>query len=385
MKGENADVSLLVLAAGLHCVPQGIGIRSSKTLLSRISDSRDWSVGPALLQAIRPHKKLLPMLDRMLREVPEVAQTMPGLAAHASTFTEAVRVINSFTFAEAHDVARHLGEHAPLTQFFKGIQLCTYYDRDLVRSMWDIDLISSLDTLDHAVSALQAAGYEQGYMQEPTLVESGGSVRLNLTPTRGSSVRWIRDNHHQLHPFFKLLDVTGRAPNESLWPRKILRHGERVYLLLDIDLHFNLASGMAQEDVFFGDARPFELSGEQLPGVSAEIYVFFLCGRTYYEPIAFRGRDIRYFVDLMTILSKFKGDLDWDRVFYLGEKYGSFAALYYGLMHANRLSDGQLVPERVIARAGRDLLANRKYDLGDFMPRLLDTLALTAPGFITAG
>lgn len=347
----------LILAAGLYAVNDATCKNASARLLN--------SLGIRMLQAeqqiflIKNRRWIMPAIDLLgdhgisyPAELDDVGYWLSEITKKRSHFYDALL-----------SQLKVMGSAAVP---FKGSDMRRYARDPARRFMADLDILSPSEKLGEVEAVLKSQGFRQGYPDMDR--EDTDLTGFWIDPLHDESDRWIRENGHELHPYFRfdryddLKEAAEAFIAAGLPDLGFDVHGTRYYLKTSVDVHFNIAS-----EFDFGDIS-FETRGNERQ-VSTHVYLLFYAGRVYYETILLNRPDFKSFVDFLTLLYAEKNSIDWEALRRLSSKYKAHAPLFYCLSHALNLNDSLNLSGELRWFAD-NLRERRDLDLGDFMPRL---------------
>ncbi|WP_027489024.1 nucleotidyltransferase family protein [Allorhizobium undicola] len=265
----------------------------------------------------------------------------------------------------------HVAQVRPL--FFKGREFNRVVT-GVPRVSGDFDYLVRQADLDTAIRVLEESGYRQGRTMSSAFrdlfsPDDPGMLRLQPLPTANKLE--VRNCHHQVHAFYKVIECTQQidfhldrpAPDFFVY----FNHNQKTYALSVIDLHFNIATGMDEDDYLRG-LKHHSIYSDADEFLAPEVLAFFFAGRAYYEPLVLNQPSYRDLIDLFAVLHNCKDGFDWDWLTYLSLQYGNQAALYYCLHHASVLMPS-LVPDQVLEFLTQHLEQKPELDLGPFLPK----------------
>ncbi|HEX8261417.1 MAG TPA: nucleotidyltransferase family protein [Allosphingosinicella sp.] len=360
---ERRNENLLLLASGLLGSGRERLCAAAERLIEGI-DPLPSSVSPYLLQRAE-QTRLVPALDhaaeRMGLSGREPLQALSGVhaAAQRRLFEEAGAPLDAL---EARGIAPAL---------IKGSDyVWSLYPRSRPRQMADVDLLVKPQFLASTIEAFTELGFRQGAFNRDTLV---------LTELTSTEFENFLKEHYEMPPFLKLvrcpeLDAQRSIINSYCVPRDyILTCGEEVWLLIEIDVHYNLSFDLSLDVVWRG-GREVQAWGRTRRGLAWETQIWFLAARLYVEATDQKQPVLRSLVDLAAILDAAPA-IDWDWVIEVGELYGLFVAFHY-VFEVLRQLDPALVPESVARRCLAEATAarNERVNRGALLPALLDSL-----------
>jgi hypothetical protein len=267
-----------------------------------------------------------------------------------------------------------LARHGVPAIELKGTDLFAYYGSVFSRRFNDVDILVPSPRLDAAIDLIRSNGFRQGYLDWP---ESAASPTMQ--PLRRESDVWVRGNHHEIHPLYKVVPVSNdclqeirRYSDTSIGKARfgaiVERHG-KLNVVVKLDLHFNLASDFDESDIW-KDVVAGEEPDRTLR-LSPEVYALFFLGRAYYDNIVCGGNDLRSLVDGAAVIRR---GIDVAAFVALVEKYKAFAPVYYCSRLINAFFD-EIVSADLVELCGQRLVKERLFDLGDVAPRMLGAIS----------
>lgn len=257
---------------------------------------------------------------------------------------------------------------------YKGIDCAHAYPvRGKSRFYDDIDPIVHKADLDRADALLHSLDFHVGHLDRSRLNQSGTSLHMDAVPAE--DIAWVRENHHETHPYFRVTEFQASNRELELLKKytKYLRApvvGDRAFLLPNVDLHWSIASGFEEADVWQRRAKTIRISdGTEVLALCHELNICLFLGRAYSIAHALHEPTIRQFTDALRVVAS-GVPIDWDYIAYITEKYGLQACMYYGLRRIAAMLP-EMVDQALIERWEKYLIENRQYDLGDFFPKML--------------
>jgi hypothetical protein len=251
----------------------------------------------------------------------------------------------------------------------------------IARMMSDLDLLVKAPDVSQVQLALVANGFEQGIMDRATLSfrreRADGCSPVDISP-------YYPADHYELPAFGKFVAVPA-VVRQAERTREFLEIRDyqvsvvdgNPYIAVKCDVHVNVSRGIEIDDIW-RNARIVQLpSGNWLHGQSPAGLVWFLSSRVYHESFQPKGATLRQFVDVLTVIHTWAGEIDWDEVERIARKYELRPSLFYVLTHVNELL-GPVVPQTVIDACNPTRPGTRRdHDWGDLMPKLLGGVAVT--------
>jgi hypothetical protein len=254
--------------------------------------------------------------------------------------------------AAAHLLGEFDREETPCV-LFKGTELnARYFEGHAMHLSLDVDLLVARHDVQIAKKVLYGAGYRQGDVDPETLQLNDADV---------VEVAALEHEHYELFPFKKVIDIQvdpeEAACVRSLKKRIVWMSEERCRVLLEVDVHHNVAVNVEPEPLF-ERAVPSAL-GAGLT-LSAADHLWFTASR-YYTEVAVHGKDhLRDFAFLVAHLAR--SIVDWDVVLAAATQYENRPALYYYLTFVDSLA-GRRIPGEVL-RELEPLRGPRSKDYG---------------------
>ncbi len=269
---------------------------------------------------------------------------------------------------EVYDILSHKGIEV---MAYKGADMLHYYGNAVgERFSIDADPMVRFDDLDRVDLALKESGFIVVHIDRSRLNAEGTSLWTDPVPQE--DIDWVRQNHHETHPYFKILEIPQLGEHIDIIrniPAFSVVEG-RIFAFPNIDVHWSIGSGVEEGDVWEEPRRSVRLpSGTVVSAISAELNLCLQCGRAYSIAVALQDDTSNYTIDAFRIALHPDG-LDWDRVMKYATKYRIEAGLYHVLDWLNVMRPGS-VPNDVVERLKAYLLDHREYDLGDHLSRVL--------------
>jgi hypothetical protein len=358
------DIDALLLASGLWAVTMDV---ERKLVAGAEAVLQSTKLTHALaLRAVKD--KMLPMvvglLDALGLEVPE-----PMAAAN-----EVVRQHNALLYGAVEPAIRRLAAAGVDVLVLKGADLKLSAFPDMPRMMCDIDLLVLPPEASHVERELTADGFVQGWVNRST---------LTVAPLSADELAaFRRTQHYELPVFSKFLEAPTLVPyapttSKYLTPYKagVTVVNSRAFLPVSCDVHLNVSLDIDLEDVWCDPRRVRLPSGHLSLGQSWTDMLWFLASRLYHEVMQTTQGVLRQFFDVLAIVTASQGAIDWERIVTVADKYGLSPSLYYVFWHVNEFL-GPTIPAHVLASCHpEEARAKGRHDWGDFMPRLLRSVA----------
>jgi len=258
------------------------------------------------------------------------------------------------------------------TMAYKGTDMFHYYGNAMGRRFsYDVDPLVRHADLDRTDAALKAAGFILGHIDRTRLNADKTSLWVDTVPD--ADIAWVRANHHETHPYFKILEPETLLPYRDMARHEVLQAfclvEDRPFALPNVDVHWSIGAGVDEADLWEGARRTVQLpSGLEIKAIPAEMNLCMQAGRAYSICMALGEDTGNYITDSFRIVLH-PDPLDWDRVRALASKYRIEASLYHVLTWMNAFRPDS-VPQAFLDDLEAFLLANREFDLGDFLPRV---------------
>jgi hypothetical protein len=208
-------------------------------------------------------------------------------------------------------------------------------------------------------------------------------ARLQVIGVTAEEAARLASAHYELVPFRKIVRVPSLDPYAGIisayladdFHFKVINGS--VYFFVECDVHFNLSSEFDLGDIWTDPPTLLLPSGQRLLAQSWADMLWFLAARMYHETMVEGDFCVRAFFDLLAIVCRAGGAIDWARLRAMVEKYALHPSVFYTLWHVRELLPGA-VPDEVIAfvdpsRPG----VSRLHDWGDFIAKLFRTKSIT--------
>ena len=364
--GDHVGPNLALLAAGLHSSGSAVLQASAEALLSRLSKDcvlaeRDYLLARASLT------RTAPMLCQLSRQHVWLRHdVLDGLE-------EIARISQRVLLENALPLTKGLTEQDIDFAFIKGSDyIWSIYPPELPRQMADIDIIVKPPVLNRVTEVAEELGFFQGAFNRDTLI--------NTPLTRQQRDDFLRD-HYELPPFLKLVEAPELISFIPLIERYfspkdyVISTGDDVFILVQVDAHFNLSFDLSLEDIWRG-ARALDMRGTIGKGLSWETHVWFLAARIYVEATNLKQPCLRSFVDLAAILAKVT-EIEWGSLREVASRYKLYFPFLYVFSHLKRI-EPLLVPRDFLEfcwRECKDRLGDSS-DNGDILAILTDSIRL---------
>lgn len=362
--GARCSDNLLLLAAGLHSLGEPRLVAASKRITSRVQPVSAERYHRLLMRSVET--KVTPMLAALVREEPWVD------SKKLQRLNCVIRLAQEVLLRETISVLERLKLDNVDFAVIKGSDyICSIYPHSLPRQMADMDIIIKPHLVDRVTGIMASMAFTQGAVNRDTLVNARPSpdqLAASLT------------NHYELPTFHKIVECKELAPFARLIdacfvPRDyILTTGDSVFILVQLDVHFNLSFDIRSVDVW-SNRRMVGFSGKTYSALSLETQIWFLAARLYVEFMNLNQPALRAFIDLAGILAKSPA-IDWAVVRDACETYRLYFALYFVFTHLREI-EGTLIPEDMMlfCQKGVEKFRNDTSNKGDFLPAMLEIVA----------
>jgi hypothetical protein len=206
----------------------------------------------------------------------------------------------------------------------------------------DIDLLVRRGDLDETKAVL----YSLGYRQSEFSPESG-----SLVPRDVAAIGQMEATHYELAPFRKLVPLPPGFPIERLEAAAInspvVRVGEAISLVVEIDVHHNVAADTEPEGLF---ARAVASVWPGAMTLSMADHLWVNLSRNYVETAIHGKCSLRPFAYTLPIIAA--EAVDWDMLVSEARALELGPTLYYPLATFARLLP-DTIPDEVIERVRR--------------------------------
>ncbi|PSM16711.1 nucleotidyltransferase family protein [Nitratireductor sp. StC3] len=257
---------------------------------------------------------------------------------------------------------------------FKGaLMAATVFPDPFLRPMQDLDIMVRPKDVWRVQKALYGLGFKHGVF-DPA---NGHFTHMFRRITKNTL-----EHKYALHSVTKV-EALQPGFDARLMPRewrqrqiKSFVQGDGTVLMpVFVDIHFGLANGIEEEDVWRG-AGPDTVLGQSIWCQGPTTALWFSAARAYFE--AFQHGTVKPYMlgDIDALVRRHQDAIDWAELLLLARKYGFASALFYVFEQQRRLY-ATPVPEHVIAL----LMPNQKGipdpgDYGDLIPKLLSRVVV---------
>ncbi len=266
-----------------------------------------------------------------------------------------------------------LRRHGIATAVIKGAYLdLSIYGKRFPRVMGDIDLLIHPKDVPEAVQVFKDLGFLQGKLDRQ---------RMEIVPLTELERADIEEDSIELAEFSRWVDVPELAEYQDVIDQYLAywRMGPvngTFQLVIGYDVHTHLSLDFDLEDTWPA-LRPTDWpeTGTCLAQSPADM-AWYLAARFYHELQLNNAFAMRSFLDVLSIVYRHHGEIDWGRIRVLAAKYKLQPSLYYTFWHINELL-GELVPADLLDflyPLNRD--NERGHDWGDFVPKMLGGVQL---------
>lgn len=241
------------------------------------------------------------------------------------------------------------------------------YGPERARMMVDIDALIQLPDLDQVRAIFKHHGFVEGALD---------IQNLRIRSSTPAETEYLLANHYEIAPTCKLVrvpefDAHANLIRSTLPVMPYVLSGDFVYVSVACDLHFNVSTGIAVDDLWRATETMALADGTRLGCLNASVLLWFLCARTYHEVMESQGATLRQFADLLAVIKVYEARIDWNLLEHLAIKYDTQPSLFYTLWHARELL-ADSVPEHIVCALDPTRPnVKRLHDWGDFMPKLL--------------
>lgn len=366
MLDANVLPNLVLLASGLSCADSAALRTRAHEIVSRIPRERIEADYDYLLRR-SVDTRTTPMLCHL-------AEELTWLQSNAlSELNSVAQATQKALFANAFTLLKELQNSEIQFALIKGSDyVWSIYPRDLPRQMADIDIIIKPTLIDDVTHTACSIGFFQGAFDRNTLLTKALSAE---------ELRQFKENHYELPPFLKLVEVPELFPLNRLIetyfvPRDyILTAGDTVYVLVQVDAHFNLSFDIKLDHVWH-DTRRLNTDSGSYVGLSWETNIWFLAARTYIETTVLKSSSLRSFIDLTAVIAR-TPNIDWSHIEKVAREYRLFFPFLYVFSHVEELVPC-LIPPSFLEFCRRECVARLgdQSDNGDFFASLLDSIGL---------
>ncbi|WP_197435171.1 nucleotidyltransferase family protein [Nitratireductor arenosus] len=309
-------------------------------------------------------------LDRLgaWRNIPD---WVPGYMAGWSKLSELRSIVQFRLLAQILNTFQTAGIDYYI---FKGaLVAATLFPDPVSRPMQDLDIMVRPKDLWRVQKALYGLGFKHGVF-DPA---NGTFTHMFRRITKNTLA-----HKYALHSVTKVETVRPDF-DASLLPRawrqrqiKSFVQGDgTVSMPVFVDIHFGLADGVEEEDVWRG-AGPETVLGQAVRCQGPTTALWFSAARAYFE--AFQHGTVKPYMlgDIDALVRHHQEAIDWAELLLVARKYGFASALFYVFEQQRRLFETP-VPDHVIAL----LMPNQKSipdpgDYGDLIPKLLSRVVV---------
>jgi hypothetical protein len=334
--------------------------------LKRIVDERmDWSF---VIWRAETYQTLPLCLHHLARL--GLSAAMPDwVIGYMSFWSSLSRLRSEVQYRQLGTLLAHFRDCGIGYYLFKGPLLsASLYQDPALRPMQDLDIMVHKGDVHRVQKELYRLGYEHG------VFNPGNGV---FTPMFRRITPETLEHKYALHSVTKLECVRAGFDTSLIPPewrarqiKSFIRDDGSVDMPVFIDIHFNLAAGMEEADVWRGAGERM-LFNRPVNAQSPTASLWFSAARIYFEAYQHGTLKLQMLGDIDTLLRVHEADLDWAELLATARKYGFTAAIFYVLEQVKRLFDAP-VPTQVLAL----LTPNPECrpdpaDFGDLVPKLL--------------
>lgn len=282
-----------------------------------------------------------------------------------------LRTINETQMRLASEINEIFLQNDVPVRWIKGVEVAlSSYPLNVYRIMFDLDVLVPPPALFKAKLVLEEAGFAQGEPIAETLI---------IKPISASDISMIETSHYETAPYFLFHECPDLILHSEILDTYISKNlvnivGERAYITMSIDVHFNLAPDIELCDIW---KTPSKLSNHgygMLDCHDLTTSLWFHASRGYQETFQANQPRIRQFLDVLAIIGSHENQIDWPELERICVKYNLYPSIFYPLTHA-----ANLLPEKIsmdlLKRINPLVNTNRRQgDFGDWLPRLLNYL-----------
>lgn len=252
---------------------------------------------------------------------------------------------------------------------FKGPLLSALlYDDPALRPMQDLDLMVRSTDLHKVQKTLYGLGYKHGVFNPADGVFT--HMFRKITPE-------TLEHKYALHSVTKVEEVWAGFDTSTIPPewrarqiKSFVNEDGSIQIPVFIDVHFNLAAGMDEADIWRG-AGLRKLLGREVSCQAPIASLWFSAARVYFEAYQHGTLKLQMLGDIDALLRIYASDLDWAELLAISKKYNFTAAIFYVLEQVRRLFDAP-VPIEVLTLLMPDPQSRPDpSDFGDLIPKLL--------------
>lgn len=365
MKLSAEDTFLL-----LTCRPR-LDAVEDRHVRSAVAAGLDWSF---VLWRAETYQTI-PLCLHHLARLNLIAQCPQWAAEYMHYWSQLSKARTQVQFSLLGELLNHLDEVQIDHYLFKGpLFAATLYSDPSLRPMQDLDIMVRSKDLRRTQQALYALGYKHGVFDPAT----GRFTHMfrQITPATLEHKYAIHSVTRvtEIRPTF---DTTMVAPE---WGRRQIKSfvcdNGTISMPVFVDIHFNLAAGMDEADVWRGAQRR-QILKQEVRCQSVTTALWFSAARVYYEAFQHGTLKLQMLGDVCGLLSDFGDEIDWAALAAAAHKYRFNAALFH-VLFLIRTQFGTPVPDAVLAL----LMPNQKDnpdagDFGEILPKLLSKTVVT--------
>lgn len=318
-----------------------------------------------MARAIR--EKMMPMLDAFSR-IHDL-----GLGDSTSRLTEVFGIISREHYSHLRPALDSLAQRGIPVALIKGGHLdLAVYQKKYPRVMGDIDILVRPPDTQAVKDVFKDLGFIQGVLN---------SARIEIEPLSDQERSQIEEDGIELAEFSKLISVPdlitfkGVISHHLAYWRMVPLH-DTFYLVAGYDVHTHLSRDMELVDVW-SDLQMIDFPevGQCLAQSFTDL-AWYLAVRFYHELHINNAFVMRSFLDVLLVVHRHHGSIDWDRILYISEKYKLHPSLFYTFWRAQEILGG-VIPEKLIRSLDPSSPgADRGHDWGDFIPKMLGDIQI---------
>lgn len=299
-----------------------------------------------------------------------LASRVPGwVTGYMSFWSQLSRLRSEVQYRHLGTLLGHFRDCGIAHFLFKGPLLSALlYDDPALRPMQDLDLMVRGTDVHQVQKELYKLGYKHGVFNPADGVFT--HMFRKITPE-------TLEHKYALHSVTKVEQVWPDFDPSTIPPewrarqiKSFVNADGSIQIPVFVDIHFNLAAGMEEADVWRGAGlRP--LLGRAVSCQSPVAALWFSAARIYFEAYQHGTLKLQMLGDIDALLREHAPDLDWAELLATAKKYNFTAALFYVLEQVRQLFEAP-VPAEVLALLMPDPKGQPDpADFGDLIPKLL--------------
>lgn len=313
-----------------------------------------------LKRAVR--EKMMPMLASYAR-VDDL-----GLGDVPERLTEVYGIITREQYAHLRPAMDELARRGIPVLLIKGADLdLAVYEKRFPRVMGDIDILVRPPDAPAVIEVFRSQGFLQGKLDRNLLA---------ILPLTDEEREDLEEDSIELAELSKLIAVPDLLPfrdviDSHLAYWRMMPLHDTYYLVIGYDVHLHLSLDLDLQDAWTNlRSIDFPETGPCLAQSFTDM-AWYLAARLYHELHMSNAAILRAFLDVLLIVHRKHGEIDWDRISFIADKYKLHPSLYYVFWHIREILGGTVPCGLLESLCPLGADAERGHDWGDFVPKML--------------